>query len=72
MKFILLQQYLKLTLLIILLLTIVGCTSTINCEEFNESECLDYQDTCSLCPERVVSSTISCHSTEFCKNIPLE
>ncbi|MFA5749754.1 MAG: DUF308 domain-containing protein [Candidatus Shapirobacteria bacterium] len=40
----------------------------IECEKFNEVECLENQDFCSLCSESITSSYIGCHSIEFCKN----
>ena len=63
-------------MIVLLLVTTIihsGCsTDKIDCEKLDETQCLENQDACSLCPKRVVSSTISCHSIEFCKNIPLE
>ncbi|MCK9438780.1 hypothetical protein M0Q39_01735 [Patescibacteria group bacterium] len=38
------------------------------CEKLNEVECLEHQDTCSLCGETVVSNYLSCHSKQFCVN----
>ena len=60
-------------LIIIILIIITGCTKEkIDCDKLDENKCLEYKEKCELCPKTMVSSYISCHSKEFCKNIPFE
>ncbi len=67
---------LKIIIIMLLLMTTIilsGCSNeNIDCEKLDETQCLEHQDICSLCPEKVISSYASCHSIEFCQNIPLE
>ncbi len=67
---------LKTIVIMLLLVTTIifsGCsTEKIDCEKLDETQCLKYQDICSICGENSASSYASCHSIEFCQNIPLE
>ncbi|MCF7859913.1 MAG: hypothetical protein K9N07_11425 [Candidatus Cloacimonetes bacterium] len=47
-------------------------SNSVNCENLNEVECLEFPKHCGLCGETIVSSYASCHSIKFCENIPLE
>lgn len=67
----------KKIVLIIVALLLVGFILTNNpegveCAKLSETECLKHQNICSLCPEEIISSYASCHTIEFCKNIPFE
>lgn len=44
----------------------------IDCEKLDDEECLKHQDVCQLCPAKMVSSYMSCHSIDFCRNVPIE
>ena len=61
------------SLLLIATMLISGCsTDKMDCEKLDITQCLEHQDICSLCPERLISSHVSCRSIEFCQNIPIE
>jgi len=46
--------------------------NSVNCDNLNYEECLEYPNHCELCGETISSSYASCHSTKFCKDIPPE
>ncbi len=58
--------------LIVFALFLAGCAQKNDnayCEKLTNYECMNEQS-CELCGESMASSFMSCHSKEFCKNIP--
>jgi len=69
----------KFLLLVSLMIMFSGCTQKqlikdpeAYCSSLNDEACFENQDKCTVCGESQISSYASCHSIEFCKNIPME
>ena len=62
-----------LLLIPITLLVLSGCSKTenINCEILTAEECNENQK-CKMCGKTWASSSLDCHSKEFCKYMPHE